>query len=141
MENEMKAMIISLVSSMSQQLAAQGIGKNCPFDTLNFTKIAIDKGVSENLIYKDLEFYADDINYVFVKDGNLLYQGLIDSEGAKETIISDILTTKDFINFLLTISNKDIVSLELLLDTPETLDNIGLQLGLGISKGMENNHY
>lgn len=141
MENEMKVLLKSLVASMSQQLATQGIGKNCPFDKTNFTNITIDSDISDNLVYKRLAFYEDENTYVFVKDGSILYQGLIDSEGAEQTIISDILTTKDFINFMLAISNDDIASLESLLDTPETLENIGLQLGLGYSKGVENNHY
>lgn len=141
MENEMKGLITNLVTSMSQQLASQGIGRNSSFDNTNFTKIEVDKNVSEKLIYKDIEFYADDIHYVFVKEGSMIYKGLIDSEGAKKTIFADIISTKDFINFMLTISNEDVESLEKLLDTPETLELIGMQLGLGIIKGVENNHY
>lgn len=139
--NALKTQLEMSVQQTKFFLNAHGMGRGCVLPTEGKRIVTLPKKVQEKLVYKDIVVYTDDKEFYLTKDGFFLSGGHIDSEGTEATIINDITTTPEFINYNLMVANEDIERLFFHAQHPSFMIKYHEQAALGMKKATENNHY
>lgn len=103
-------------------------------------KIVLTENHLEKLIYQ-VTILANDTMYFFLKDGQIAYHGMVDSEGTYQTIQQDIAETHAFINAQMLMFLGDVDKLHTFFSSGNNLMLYSIQAMKGFTKGHENGHY
>jgi hypothetical protein len=91
-----------------------------------------------SLIYVPCQVLTIGSDYYLVHNGKVVYGGHIDSEGLIDTVIKDITTLSDFINFGIAARLGDEVKLMEFLSDQELMTSLLGQISLGYSYYQQN---
>lgn len=103
-------------------------------------KIVLTENHLEKLIYQ-VTILANDTMYFFLKDGQIAYHGMVDSEGTYQTIQQDIAEIHAFINAQMLMFLGDVDKLHTFFSSGNNLMLYSIQAMKGFTKGHENGHY
>lgn len=103
-------------------------------------EITLDESLKAKLV-TEVTVVANDEMYFFLKDGQLVYQGMVDSEGTHQTIHNDIEQTEVFINGQILTHMGDVDEVHRFFSQGANLLIYSMQMVKGFDKGQENGHY